>query len=69
MSIAIKKFYSMLDEELKANTNIPDDQKNAIRSICEKVYMLESTDSNAANINSKIRDEIKLNADRFSDKK
>lgn len=68
MSIAIKKFYSMLDEELKANTNIPDDQKNAIRSICEKVYMLESTDSNAANINSKIRDEIKLNADRFSDR-
>jgi len=59
LSIAIKKFYSMLDEELKANTNIPDDQKNAIRSICEKVYMLESTDSNAANINSKIRDEIK----------
>jgi len=58
----------MLDEELKANTNIPDDQKNAIRSICEKVYMLESTDSNAANINSKIRDEIKLNADRFSDR-
>jgi len=68
LSIAIKKFYSMLDEELKANTNIPDDQKNAIRSICEKVYMLESTDSNAANINSKIRDEIKLNADRFSDR-
>ena len=67
MSIAIKKFYSMLDEELKSNTNISDNQKNAIRSICEKVYMLESTDSNAANINSKIRDEIKLNADRFSD--
>lgn len=67
MSIAIRKFYSMLDEELKSNTNISDNQKNAIRSICEKVYMLESTDSNAANINSKIRDEIKLNADRFSD--
>lgn len=65
MSIAIKKFMAMLEEEINSKSGLSESQKNVLKKVCEKVYVLENTDANSLDINSKIRDEVKFYADDF----
>ena len=43
MSIAIKKFLLMLENEILSDTSINDSQKNVLKKLCEKIYILETT--------------------------
>ena len=58
MSIAIKKFLSMLDQELASTSEINDAQKMALKKVCEKIYLLETTVDSSL-MPTQIRGEIK----------
>ena len=61
MSIAIKKFLLMLENEILSDTSINDSQKNVLKKLCEKIYILETT-SDTSQMPTYIRDEIKFYA-------
>lgn len=64
MSIAIKKFLSMLDQETGNDPELNDDQKIVLRKLCEKIYVLETT-GESSQMPSQIREEIKFYAKDF----
>ena len=63
MSIAIKKFLSMLDQELLSDDKLSENQKKVLKKFCEKVYVLETTNDGSAQLPSQIREEVKFYAD------
>jgi len=64
MSIAIKKFLSMLDQEIGSDNELNSDQKNVLRKVCEKIYVLETT-GDSSQMPSQIREDIKFYAQDF----
>jgi hypothetical protein len=64
MSIAIRKFLSMLEQEIGSDSEISEKQKNVLKKICEKIYVLETTGDSSQMPNA-IRDEVKFYARDF----
>lgn len=65
MSIAIKKFLSMLDQEVLSDGRLNDDQKRVLKKVCEKIYILETT-VDSSQMPSQIAGEIKLFAGDYA---
>ena len=65
MSIAIKKFLSMLDQEVLSDGRLNDDQKRVLKKVCEKIYILETT-VDSSQMPSQITGEIKLFAGDYA---
>lgn len=43
MSISFKKINSMIAEEVSLCSELTSDQKQTLKEICQKIYMLESS--------------------------
>jgi hypothetical protein len=64
MSIAIKKFLSMLENEISSDTSTNETQKAVLTKLCEKIYILEST-NDKGQIPANIKEEIKFYAKEY----
>lgn len=64
MSIAIKKFLSMLEQEVASINEINEKQKNALKKVCEKIYILETT-LDSSLMPAQIREEVKFYSKDF----
>ena len=67
MSIAIKKFLTMLNQEVLSDGDLNDGQKEVLKKVCERIYLLETT-SNSTQIPSQITAEIKDSAVNYTGK-
>lgn len=67
MSISYKKINSMISAEVELLPDLSDEKRTAIKDLCQRIYMLESSLSKASNqqIISEIKGEITLRADSF----
>ena len=66
MSIALKKFLSMLENGIASDDSINKNQKTILKKLCERIYMIEMT-SDASQITSNIKEEIKLYAKSYEE--
>lgn len=65
MSIAMKKFQSMLDEVLKQNTEISPKQGKVLRDACLNLYVKLTAVEENARMSAEIRDDIRKSAVEF----
>ncbi|MEM7357932.1 MAG: hypothetical protein AAF431_02405 [Pseudomonadota bacterium] len=67
MSISYKKINSMISAEVDLLTDLSEENRVAIRDLCQRIYMLESSLSKASNqqIISEIKGEVTIRADSF----
>jgi len=59
MSIAIRKFLSMLEIEIEKDSSANESQKKILKKLCEKIYISEST-SESNQMPGIIREDIKF---------
>jgi hypothetical protein len=67
MSISYKKINLMIEQEIERLDELSKDQKRGLRTLCEKIYMMESSIEQVSNQQTiaDIKGEISLKADSF----
>ena len=64
MSIATKKFQIMLEQEIESDKDLTVDQRNALKKLCYKIYILETTNDSSI-MPTQIKEEIKFFANEY----